>query len=310
MGNSRWSDATYAAKAVSLKSSGKTAFEYSDSIHRGETVAGAHAFMSPQGLKMRESRDSAANPCSRAVTIFLDVTGSMCKLPLDIQKALKELMGGLTAAGIADPAIMVVGIGDATRMSSRSIDVAPLQVGQFESDIKIDESLGYLYLEGGGGGNQCESYQNGFYILARHTAIDCFEKRGQKGLAIFIGDEMPDQFVRQNEIAALIGPELQDNIPTAAIVAEAQQKWDIFCLIPESGANHSGEAGVRNEWVKYLGAGQVRTFHSPKTIVADIVQIAQDTTTATPVPASAAPAATPATPEPAAVTPTGGVVRL
>ena len=54
-------------------------------------------------------------------------------------------------------------IGDAT------CDRVPLQVGQFESDNRMDDDLGRIVLEGGGGGQQTESYELAMYFMARHT---------------------------------------------------------------------------------------------------------------------------------------------
>ena len=58
----------------------------------------------------------------------------------------------------------------------------PLQMGQFESGLEMDDDLGKIYLEGGGGGQVYETYELAVYFFACHTAIDCFEKRSQEGL--------------------------------------------------------------------------------------------------------------------------------
>ena len=70
---------------------------------------------------------------------------------------------------VSDPHILCMGIGDVL------CDQAPLQVTQFEADIRIAEQLEKLWLEKGGGGNSCESYNLPWYFAAMHTAIDCFE---------------------------------------------------------------------------------------------------------------------------------------
>jgi hypothetical protein len=75
-------------------------------------------------------------------------------------------------------------IGDAT------CDRAPLQVGQFESDNRMDDDLSRILLEGGGGGQKTESYELAMYFMARHTAADCYEKRGKRGYLFIIGDEL------------------------------------------------------------------------------------------------------------------------
>src|SRR5262249_20618935 len=136
--------------------------------------------------RVRESRDSDVHPESHAVAVLLDVTGSMQTVPRILQKSLPRLMGLLIRKGYLEhPQILIGAVGDAT------CDSAPLQVGQFESGIEIEEDLGRLFLEGGGGGQVTESYELAMHFLAHHTSLDCVEKRGKKGYAFLIGDEAP-----------------------------------------------------------------------------------------------------------------------
>ena len=65
------------------------------------------------------------------------------------------------------------------------------------------EDLGKLFLEGGGGGQLTESYELAMYFMARHTSIDCHEKRGKRGYLFIIGDEMPYPKVKRREVAQL-----------------------------------------------------------------------------------------------------------
>ena len=89
---------------------------------------------------------------------------------------------------VTDPQFLCAAIGD-----SKS-DKTPLQVTQFESDIRIIRQLTDLYLEGGGGGNYGESYHLLWYFAAYRTAADCFEKRGKKA-----GDKVHAKAVRVDE---------------------------------------------------------------------------------------------------------------
>jgi hypothetical protein len=141
--------------------------------------------MDPHDVAVRESRDSDEHPNSLAIIIALDVTGSMGSIPHHLVKeGLPSIMEGIIQAGIPDPQVLFLGIGDT------NFDSAPLQVGQFESsDELLDKWLTSVYLEGGGGGNVGESYHLAWYFAAKHTSIDCFEKRKQKGLLFTIGDE-------------------------------------------------------------------------------------------------------------------------
>ncbi len=192
-------------------------------------AAGVHSKMDPARLKKarRESRDSDAHPNSNAVAVFFDVTGSMHTVPRILQKSLCKLMGLTVRRGyLDDPAVLVGGIGDAT------CDIAPLQVGQFESGNEIEGDLNRLFLEGGGGGQQTESYELALYFLARKTSIDCYEKRGKKGYAFLIGDEMPYSRVKRREVKRVFGDRLQADIPIRDILNEAREKFEIYYILP------------------------------------------------------------------------------
>src|SRR6185369_13282918 len=102
-----------------------------------------------------------------------------------------------------------------------------LQVGQFESGIEIEEDLGKLYLEGGGGGHITESYELAMYFMARHTALDCYEKRNKRGYLFVIGDEAPYAWVKRPEVLHCVGDQLQADIPVEELVAELQRTYDV-----------------------------------------------------------------------------------
>ena len=74
-------------------------------------------------------------------SVLMDVTGSMRQVPVILQANLPRLMGLLIRKGYLEhPQILIGAIGDAT------CDTAPLQLGQFESGIEIEEDLGKLFL--------------------------------------------------------------------------------------------------------------------------------------------------------------------
>lgn len=229
MGHTAWSDEHYRDRAAFRRAAGLSAFAFDADIRAQRVRAGVHESMDPARLKdgRRESRDSDAHPDSRAVAVLFDVTGSMREVPQILQKNLSTLFGLCLRNGyLAHPAILVGGIGDAT------CDAAPLQVGQFESGNEIEDDLSRLYLEGGGGGQMTESYELALYFLARKTSIDCFEKRGQKGYAFLIGDEMPYRRLKRREVERVFGDTLEADIPIETLVREARAKWEIFFVIP------------------------------------------------------------------------------
>jgi hypothetical protein len=208
--------------------------------------------MNPRGVKMRESRDSAAHPESRAVAVLFDVTGSMQSVPRVLQAHLPQLMGLLIRKGYLDhPQILTGAIGDAT------CDVAPLQVGQFESGIEIEEDLGRLYLEGGGGGHITESYELALYFMARHTAMDCYEKRGQRGYLFVVGDEIPYPKVKRSEVEAVIGDRPQNNISVEDLVADLERTFDVYHVLPKMTSNWNNPL-VHRRWAQLLGQNALR----------------------------------------------------
>src|SRR5579872_3053839 len=228
MGSTRWSDAHYYDRAQLRSASGKDAFEYDRAIRDGTAARRVHQKMNPKGVTVRESRDSDAHPESHAVAVLFDVTGSMQTVPRILQANLPKLMGLLIRKGYLDhPQILIGAIGDAT------CDAAPLQVGQFESGIEIEEDLGKLFLESGGGGQVKESYELAMYFMARHTSLDCFEKRGQRGYLFIIGDEMPYPRVKRGEVRRYIGDRPQSDVPVADVLAELQQTFDVYFVLPK-----------------------------------------------------------------------------
>src|SRR3954470_10735394 len=183
MGSGRWSPDTYPDRAPARAATGADTFAYSHAARQSGNLR-PHQSLDPTNLDVRESRDSAEHPESNAIIISLDVTGSMDRVVRGIHADLPRLHELLLGHQyIPHPQICFAAVGDAT------CDRVPLQVGQFESDNRMDQNLENMILEGGGGGQKTESYELMLYVAARHTAIDCWEKRRRKGYLFMIGDE-------------------------------------------------------------------------------------------------------------------------
>ncbi|MFV2018150.1 hypothetical protein [Micromonospora sp. LOL_023] len=242
MGSGAWSTDVYRAASAYRKASGKSAFAYSDSGARK-----VHPTLDPHGVTARESRDSAEHPQSLAITVLFDVTGSMGTVPRILQEKLPQLLGMLLRKGYAtDPQILFGAIGDAT------CDRAPLQIGQFESDNRMDEHLGNILLEGGGGGQMMESYELAMYFMARRTTIDCYDRRGKRGYLFIIGDEMAYPKVKAREVRDVIGDRLGEDIPLRGIVDEVRRRWDTYYLLP-AGSHYAGNRRILDFWRDLLG---------------------------------------------------------
>ena len=254
MGTTAWSDAHYRSRAARLRAKGRSAFGYDEDIRQQKVAAGVHQMMDPAKLKggLRESRDSETHPDSRSVAVLFDVTGSMLRVPQIMQKNLCTLFDLLLGKEyLVDPAILTGAIGDAT------CDIAPLQVGQFESGNEIEDDLSRLFLEGGGGGQQTESYELALYFLARKTSIDCLQRRGKKGYAFLIGDEMPYRHVKKREVKEVFGDNLQTDIPIRDIIDEARQKYEIYYILPNL-TSYYDDPRILNCWRGLLGQHVLR----------------------------------------------------
>lgn len=241
MGSGIWSTDVYDAADRYRRATGTSAFAYSDGGARS-----VHRRLDPRDA-LRESRDSEEHPESLAISVLFDVTGSMRGVPRVLQRKLPQLLGLLTRQGYAkDPQIMFGAIGDAT------CDRVPLQIGQFESDNRMDDDLGRIVLEGGGGGQQTESYELALYFMARHTSIDCFEKRGRRGYLFIIGDEMAYGRVKAREVRGVVGDKLAEDVSLHRIVDEARRMYDVYYLLP-AGASYAGDSKVLGFWRDLLG---------------------------------------------------------
>lgn len=203
---------------------------------------GCHPLMNPKGVRVRECRDSADHPASLGLVFALDVTGSMGEIPKMLAtQELPRFMKVLTGAGVVDPQLCFVAVGDAHH------DNAALQVGQFESTAQLmDEWLTRSFLEGGGGGNGRESYELALYFLAQHTELDSVVKRHKRGYVFMTGDELPYDSLSKHVVQTLVGDTLDDDLKLEEIVAELQKSYIPFFLIPDEARRARCEARWRD----------------------------------------------------------------
>lgn len=169
---------------------------------------------------MRECVDTEEHPHTKPVILALDVTGSMGKAAVEVAKDINVVMTRLYKE-FDDVEFMIMGIGDL------AYDDSPIQISQFESDIRIAEQLDKVYFEYGGGGNSFESYTAAWYMGLHHTKLDCW-KRGQKGVIITLGDEQLNPYLPEHSLEDCTGDDLQDDIDTDDLYKDASKKFDIY----------------------------------------------------------------------------------
>lgn len=241
MGSGSFNAASYSAYSASV--AGKSVDETFTSKDLAKSL-------NPHGVKVRESRDSADNPNSTPVIVALDVTGSMGMIADVIaKKGLGTLFQEiLDRKPITDPHLMFMALGDA------NYDRAPLQVSQFEADNRIVEQLSQIFVEGGGGGNQFESYNLPWYFAAAHTEHDSMVKRGKRGYLFTVGDEEAPRDLTVEQIVRIIGDKLEAPMTTAEMLAEVRRKYDVFHVVIAEGDYARGHLdSVKQTWGKLLG---------------------------------------------------------
>jgi hypothetical protein len=260
MGGGHWSTDAYAD--LSATYSTKSA----DTIFS----KGLKSDMSPMNLGVRESRDSDEHPESLAVMVWLDVTGSMGRIPEDIIKnELGTLMDTIIKNGIKHPQILFGAIGD------HISDSVPLQVSQFESGTEqIDKWLTSIFLEGCGGGQAKESYLQAWLVAGRHTSIDCFERRNQKGFLFTIGDEMSWESINTSDLKSILGYTTESDVTDKQLLEEAQRTYNVYHIHVNEGS-YKNDSRVLGYWKDILGERLIilDDYHSICAVISTIIAV-------------------------------------
>lgn len=182
--------------------------------------------LNPRNI-VRECANSKEHPNTIPVILGLDVTGSMGSACKETAEALGEIMTKLYKK-FDDVEFSIMGIGDL------AYDKAPIQMSQFESDVRIAEALDKVWIEGNGGGNDYESYTSAWYMGLNHTKLDAFDKQGRKGIIITMGDEPLNPYLPSNKLYQATGDKLQGDVETKDLYESASKKFDIFHIAVDS----------------------------------------------------------------------------
>ena len=184
----------------------------------------------PEFINVRESRDSEDSPESTPIIIGFDSTGSMGYLAAEIAKNSLNRTATmiLEKRPVTDPHIMCAAFTDPRPHPL----YPPLQVTQFEADIRVVEQLLEFALDGG----NAYSYDSlVWYFALKHTSTDCNEKRGKKGFIFCIGDEVCDDGVDEILSAKDIENVYRDEVPqgykTTELYKQTSEKYEIFHIV-------------------------------------------------------------------------------
>lgn len=279
MGGGSWTSMAFADYTTSTKHMNLADYE----THTGFTAQSLYKsrnlspVLNPHGV-MRECHDSEEHPESFPVILALDVTGSMGDASVRVAQKLNEIMTELYAdENIKDIEFCVMGIGDL------AYDSAPIQMSQFESDIRIAEQLDELYFEAGGGGNHYESYSAAWYMGVNHCDLHCW-KRGKKGLIITMGDELPNPYLPRETtyryatggLTGVTGDNLQGDVETKELLEETLKKFDVYHIAVDDRATsyrRYQDFDIDKEWKDLLGDHyRVATLDSLANTIVNIVK--------------------------------------
>lgn len=202
-------------------------------------------------IEKRESFDSEDSPESTPVILGFDCTGSMGWLANEIaQNSLNETITKiLSTKVVTDPHMMCAAFADYSY---------PLQVTQFEADIRVVEQLLELYLYGG---NQYSYDALLWYFAAKHTKTDCWDKRHKKGILIGIGDEVCGRgkyIIPTKIIKKVFDDDIDHDLSEDDIWNEASQKYEIVHIVV--GNEHRVDGDAYKSW-KEAYPGRVARLH-------------------------------------------------
>ena len=211
-------------------------------VYRARTL---DPILNPQNV-IRECCDSDDHPHSLPVILALDVTGSMGHAAIMCAAKLDEIMTELYKTN-TNVEFCVMGIGDL------ACDAAPLQVTQFESDVRILDQTTKIYFEGGGGGNGWESYTQAWYFGLHNCKLDCWN-RGERGIIITLGDEPLNPYLPSYNLQQVIGGEIPNDIETTELYQQASEKFEIYHIaITDESSYHWYKDNIEKTWRPLLG---------------------------------------------------------
>jgi hypothetical protein len=178
----------------------------------------------------------SANP----VVVAVDVTGSMAHWPAEIFDRLPLLYQTLSQYR-PDLEVSFAAIGDATS------DRYPLQVADFGAGADLDQKLGALYGEGGGGGGARESYELFAYFLT-HRALT---PNAARPFLILYGDEGFYPEVNAKQVEHYLGGQVTGERSSVAIFRALAQRFEVY-LLRKTYGSPAEDRRIVAQWQKVL----------------------------------------------------------
>ena len=233
---------------------GKSSYSYSkrgaakrtDAAKRAE-AAGPRSYetKSAPNSKIIDPSKKISSTSKNPVIIAIDVTGSMSTWPFEIFDRLPLLYNTLSQYR-DDLEICFVAIGDA------KVDRWPLQVTPFATGYDLEQLLGSLYGEGGGG-DAAESYGLFAHWVNTHVSVT---QADEKPFLIVFGDAPMHEITSAAEIDHFLGDTLNHEVNSIEAWKKVGKNWNTWFLRRPTTAR--GDF-VDRQWGKAIGEQKI--FH-------------------------------------------------
>ena len=274
MGGGAWTTTAFNTYTATVRGMDAATYATCDNLRVQDAYKARrlHADLNPRNI-MRECLDTEEHPNTIPVILALDVTGSMGKAAIEVSKKLGVIMEAIyNSDQVSDVEFCVMAIGDLY------CDAAPVQMSQFESDVRIAEHLDKVWFEGGGGGNSWESYTAAWYMGLNHCKLDCW-KRGKRGIIITMGDEKINPCLRKNEITEFIGDSVQADVDTPDLYEQVKEKFDVHHISIDDPSScysrYNRNGGIDQAWSMLGENYHVSTVNGLQDMIASIVSGAE-----------------------------------
>ncbi|MBC8335751.1 MAG: hypothetical protein ISR59_04415 [Anaerolineales bacterium] len=195
--------------------------------------------------KIIDPHKSIKSTSKNPLIIAVDVTGSMSSWPYEIFDRLPLLYNTLSQYR-EDLEISFVAIGDA------AVDTWPLQVTDFANGFDLEQLLGSLYGEGGGG-DAPESYGLFAHWVNTHVEIPNAE---EPPFLIVFGDIHMHEKVSKKFVHQYLGDRVQTDVDSFKAWEKVTQNWNTWFLRRPTGRR--GDQ-VDQQWAKAIGEKKI--FH-------------------------------------------------
>jgi len=195
--------------------------------------------------KVIDPRKRVSATSTNPLVIAVDVTGSMANWPFEIFDRLPLLYNTLSQYR-EDLEICFAAIGDA------AVDQWPLQVTTFASGFDLEQLLGSLYGEGGGG-DAPESYGLFAHWVNTHVEIP---NLAEPPFLIVFGDVTMHPKTPKDQIAHYLGDRPPRDVDSIKAWKRVSKTWNTWFL-----RRPTGKPGdqVDRQWAKAIGEQKI--FH-------------------------------------------------